>query len=191
MWGRRVLPATLPAPFSATESGPLGLSVSECRAAGSASGQTACPIRPTLRHSRSPGRQSRSHHNNSSPLSPCCPSLPLLPVWMNVYFLSPWCRTSLLFDFLSVLVVRGGGVSTYAAILVLREIFSKYLSNQPTSLHLHCHYPDQFLTDLPTSFWLPFSLLSTKHPQESFQCGNLIISHPSLKIFNGFFPLLL
>ena len=36
---------------------------------------------------------------------PSCPSLPLLLVWMNVYFLSPWCWTSLLFDFLSVLVV--------------------------------------------------------------------------------------
>ena len=161
-----------------------GLSVRECGATGSASGQTAFPVCPTL-------RQSWSRHSNASPLHPGCPSPPLLPVWMNVYFLSPWCRTSLLFDFLSVLVVRGGGVSTYAAILVLRELFSKYLSNQPTSLHLHCHYPDQFLTDLPTAFWLPFSLLSTKHPQESFQCGNLIISHPSLKIFNGFFPLLL
>ena len=39
----------------------------------------------------------------SSP--PRCPSPLLLPVWMNVYFLFPWCRTSLLFDFLSVLVV--------------------------------------------------------------------------------------
>ena len=27
---------------------------------------------------------------------------------MNVHFLSPWCRTSLLFNFLSVLVVQGG-----------------------------------------------------------------------------------
>ena len=41
---------------------------------------------------------------------PRCPSPPLLPVWMYVYFLSPWCRTSLPFDFLSVLVVRGGAV---------------------------------------------------------------------------------
>ena len=29
---------------------------------------------------------------------------------MSVYFLCPWCQTSLLFDFLSVLVVRGGAV---------------------------------------------------------------------------------
>ena len=34
-----------------------------------------------------------------------CLSPPLLPVWMNVYFLFPWCRTSLPFDFPSVLVV--------------------------------------------------------------------------------------
>ena len=80
-----------------------GLSVCECGAAGNPSGQTACPICPTL-------RQSQSHHGNASPLRPGCPSLPLLLVWMNVYFLFPWCRTSSLFDFLSVLVVGGGTV---------------------------------------------------------------------------------
>ena len=69
-----------------------GLSVRECGAAGSASGQTACPVRPTL-------LQSWFHHGNASPLCPGCPSLPLLAVWMNVYFLFPWCRTSLPFDF--------------------------------------------------------------------------------------------
>ena len=81
-----------------SESGPLGLSVRECGAAGSASGQTACPVRPTL-------CQSRSHHGHVSPLRPGCPSPPLLPVWMNVYFLFPWCQTSLPFYSLSVLVV--------------------------------------------------------------------------------------
>ena len=40
-----------------------GLSVGECGAPGSASGQTACPIRPTL-------RQSRSRHSNANPLHP-------------------------------------------------------------------------------------------------------------------------
>ena len=79
------------------------LSVRECWAAGSVSGQTAGPVRPTL-------RQSRSHHSNRSPLRPGCPSPTLLPVWMNVYFLSTWCRTPLSLDFLSVLVVRGGAV---------------------------------------------------------------------------------
>ena len=70
-----------------SESGPLGLSVCECGATGSASGLTACPFGPTL-------RQSWSRQGNWSPLPPpppACPSPPLLLVWMNVYFLFPWC----------------------------------------------------------------------------------------------------
>ena len=86
-----------------SESSPLSLSVRECRAAASASGQTACPVRPTL-------RQSWSSQGNSSPLRPGCLSPPLLPVWMNVYLLFPWFRTPLPFNSLSVLVVRGGAV---------------------------------------------------------------------------------
>ena len=53
-----------------SESGPLGLSVHECGVAGSASGQTACPVHPTL-------RQSRSRQGHASPLHPSahlCPS---------------------------------------------------------------------------------------------------------------------
>ena len=46
-----------------SESNPLSLSVCKCRAAGSASGLTACPVRPTL-------HQSRSRHDHSSPLRP-------------------------------------------------------------------------------------------------------------------------
>ena len=38
------------------------------------------------------------------------PSPPLLPVWKNVYFVFPWCRSPLLLDILSVLVVQGGAV---------------------------------------------------------------------------------
>ena len=75
-----------------------GLSVCECGATGSASVLTACPVCPTV-------RQSLSCQGNASPLCPGCPFLPLLLVWMNVYFLFPWCQTSLPFDFLSVLVV--------------------------------------------------------------------------------------
>ena len=56
-----------------SESGPLSLSVRECGATGSASGRIACPVRPTL-------RQSRSCHGNASPLHPGCPSPPLLLV---------------------------------------------------------------------------------------------------------------
>ena len=103
VWGHGVLPAALPAQFSAALSPALLVYLRKCGATGSASGQTACPVCPTL-------RQSRSRHSNSSPLCPGCPSPPLLLVWMNVYFLFPWCRTSLPFDFLSVLVVRGGAV---------------------------------------------------------------------------------
>ena len=98
---RGVLPATLPALFSATLSPALSVYLRECGATGSANGQTACPVRPTLCQSLS---------GNASPLCPGCPSPPLLPVWMNVYFLFPWCRTSLPFYFLSVLVVQGGAV---------------------------------------------------------------------------------
>ena len=61
-----------------SESDPLGLSVHECGAAGSASGQTACPVHPTL-------RQSRSHHGHMSPLHPgahLCPSY-----WSGCMFL--------------------------------------------------------------------------------------------------------
>ena len=65
---------------------------------------------PFVPHSASLSCQSRSRHDNASPLCPGCPSPPLLPVWMNVSFLSPWCWTSLLFDFLSILVVQGGAV---------------------------------------------------------------------------------
>ena len=103
MWGCGVLPAALPAPFSATPRPALSVYLCECGAAGSASGQTACPVSPTL-------SQSGSRQGNVSPLCPGCLSPPLLPIWMNVYFLFPWCRTSLPFDFLSVLVVRGGAV---------------------------------------------------------------------------------
>ena len=53
-----------------SESSPLGLSVCQCGAAGSASGRTACPTRPTL-------HQSQSRHSHASPLHPgacLCPS---------------------------------------------------------------------------------------------------------------------
>ena len=116
MWGRRVLPAALPAPFSAALSPALSVylcSVRKCRVAGSASGQTACPVGPTL-------CQSRSRHGNSSPLRPSCPSPPLLLVWMKVHFFISWVS-----DFLAVQFSVNSGcarrrsVSTYAAILVL------------------------------------------------------------------------
>ena len=80
-----------------------GLSVRKCGASGSASGQTACPVHPTL-------RQSRSLHGHASPLRPgarLCPSYRsgcmFLFYLLGVGLPSPS-------DFLSVLVVRGGAV---------------------------------------------------------------------------------
>ena len=85
-----------------SESGPLGLSVRKCGATGSANGLTACPISPTLWPVSVPPRQLES----SPPWLPV--SAP--PTSLDECFLFPWCRTSLPFDFLSVLVVRGGAV---------------------------------------------------------------------------------
>ena len=96
VWGRGVLPTALPAPLSSTLSPALSVYLRKCGATGSASGQTACAFVP--------------HSASLCPATPQCPSPPLLPVWMNVYFLFPWCRTPLPFDSLSVLVVRGGTV---------------------------------------------------------------------------------
>ena len=112
MWGCGVLPAALPALFSATLIPALSVYLCECGATRSASGQTACPIGPTL-------HQSQSCHSNVSDLRPGCPSPPLLPVWMNLFFIS------LVSDFLAVRFSVSSGcarrhsVSTYAAILVL------------------------------------------------------------------------
>ena len=94
-----------------------GLSVRECGAVGSASGQTACPVCPTL-------CQSQSHSSNAIPLLPGFRSLPLLLVWMKVYFF-----ISLVLDFLTVRFSVSSGcarrcsVSTYATILVLPSLF--------------------------------------------------------------------
>ena len=61
-----------------SESGPLALSVRECGVAGSANGQTACPVGPTL-------RQSRFHMATrvlSAPAARLCPSY-----WSGCMFL--------------------------------------------------------------------------------------------------------
>ena len=80
-----------------SESSPLGLSVGMW-------GRRACWWSDCLpRSSHTPPVS--VCHGHSSPLCPGCPSPPLLLVWINVYFLSPWCWTPLPFDFLSVLVV--------------------------------------------------------------------------------------
>ena len=106
MWGRSVLPTTLPALFSATLSPALLVYLRECGASGSASGQTACPIRPTLRQSRSP-------NGHGSPLCPMPVSAPPTGLDECLFFIS------LVLDFLAVQFsvssgcVRRRSVSTY------------------------------------------------------------------------------
>ena len=103
MWCCGVLPAALPAPFSTTLS--PALLVYRC---GTVGPQGLLVVRlpdPLVPHSATLGRTTATESS-----LPQLPSPPLLLVWVNVYFLSPWCRTSLPFDFLSVLVVRGGAV---------------------------------------------------------------------------------
>ena len=128
-----------------SESGPLGLSLRKCGAAGSASGQTACPVSPTL-------RQSRSRHGHASSLG--CPSPHLLPIWMNVYFLFPWCRTSLPFNFLSVLVVQGGAVCLPSppSWFSLMLLFLKKQTNMASILETPSL---SYLHSLPWGSWLP------------------------------------
>ena len=103
LWVRGVLPATLPALFSATLS--LALSIYLFANVGPQGLLVVRLPAPLVPHSASLGPP---RPRESSP--PRCPSLPLLLVWMYVSFLSTWCRTYLLFDFLSVLVVQGVAV---------------------------------------------------------------------------------
>ena len=114
VWGRGVLPTALPSPFSATLSPALSVYLRECGAAGSASGQTACPVCPTLRQPVSV--LPRQHE--SSPLH--------LPVSTHPTGLDECLFfISLVSDFLAVRFSVSSGcarrhsVSTYAAILVL------------------------------------------------------------------------
>ena len=90
-----------------SESGPLGLSVRKCGATGSASGQTACPVRPTLRQSRSPVSVLPRQRESSPPWLPV--STPPTGLDECLFFIS-LVSDFLLFYFLSVLVVRGDAV---------------------------------------------------------------------------------
>ena len=95
-----------------SESGPLGLSVCKCGAAGSASGQIACPFRPTLSQSRS----TTATRVLSAPVPVSAPPTGLDVCFFFIYLVS---------DFLAVRFSVSSGcarrrsVSTYAAILVL------------------------------------------------------------------------
>ena len=100
-----------------SESGPLGLSVRECGAAGSASGQTACPVPSHTPPVLVPPRQGQS----SPPRLPI--STPPTSLDECLFFIS------LVLDFLAVRFSVSSGcarrrsVSTYAAILVLQCFF--------------------------------------------------------------------
>ena len=105
MGPRGLLPAALPTPFSATLS--PALSVYLCVNVGP---QVLLEVRlpaQFIPHSASLGLGPPTTTRFLS--APAAISTP--PTTLDeCYFLSPWCRTSLLFDFLSVLVVRGGAV---------------------------------------------------------------------------------
>ena len=103
IWGRGVLPIAQPARLSASLS--QALSVHLCASVGP---QWPLVVRlpaPLVPHSASLGLP---QPRESSP--PLCPPPPPLLVWMNAHPVFPWCRTPLLFDFPSVLVVRGGAM---------------------------------------------------------------------------------
>ena len=142
VWGRGVLPAALPAPFSATlspalsvylcmsvgpqgairrsacpilchsKSEPLSLSVRDCRVAGSTSGQTACPVCPTLRQSWS----ATATRVLSALVPVSAPPTGLAVCFFFIYFVSdfPAIRLSISSGW-----ARRHSVSTYITILVL------------------------------------------------------------------------
>ena len=94
-WG--LLPAALPAPLSATLS--PALSVYLCANVGPQGLLVVRLLAPFVPHSASL-RPATATQVLSTPAACLRPSY-----WSGFYFLSPWCRTSLPFDFLSVLVV--------------------------------------------------------------------------------------
>ena len=119
VWGHRLLPAVLPAPFSATLS--LALSVYLCANVGP---KGLLLVRLPAHESHTPPVSVPPQQRES--YLPWCPSPPLLPVWMYVSFLSTWCQTSLRFNFsVSSGCSRRHSVSTYIAILVLLPFYSK------------------------------------------------------------------
>ena len=107
-----MLPAALPALFSATLSLALSVYLHERGSQGLLVVRLPAPLVP---HSASLGSP-RPHESSPSG----CPSPPLLPVWMKVHFF-----ISLVSDFLAVRFsvssrcARRHSVSTYASILVL------------------------------------------------------------------------
>ena len=108
MWGCGVLPAALPALFSTTLSPALSVYLRECGVAGSASGQNACSVRPTL-------LQSLSRHGNG------VLSTPVPPTGLDecLFFISLVSDPLAIRFSVSSGCARRRSVSTYTAILVL------------------------------------------------------------------------
>ena len=113
--GLRCATRTLPAPLSTTLSLALLVYLRECVAAGSASAQTACPVCPTL-------RQSRSCHSHASPLHPCAVSAPPTGLDECLFFISLVSDPLAVRFSVSSGCARRRSVSTYAAILVLLKV---------------------------------------------------------------------
>ena len=86
-----------------SESGPLGLSVCDVGPQGLLVVRLPAPF---VSHSASRGPTTATRVLSA----PAARLRPSYRSGWNVYFLSPWCRTSLPLDFLSILVVRGGAV---------------------------------------------------------------------------------
>ena len=113
-----------------SESGPLGLSVRDCGATGSASGQTACPFRPTLHQCRS----AMATRVLSSLVPVFAP-----PTGLDVCFFFIY----LVLDFLAVQFSVNSGcarrhsVSTYATILVLKSS-QTFFNLMRSSFLFHC-----------------------------------------------------
>ena len=108
MWGHGVLPTALSAPFSTTLS--PALSVYLCVNVGPQGLLVVRLPAPLVPHSASLGHLSQSHNGHASLLRPGARLRPSYGCGCMFLFLSTWCGTSLPFDFLSVLVVRGGAV---------------------------------------------------------------------------------
>ena len=75
--------------------------------------------------------QSASHCLARSPLCPCCPSLSLLPVWVNVSFLTSW-----LSDFHTVWFSGSSGYFLFLNLLLSFFLFCKETKFMYLCLHL-------------------------------------------------------
>ena len=97
-------------------------------------------------------------------------------LWMNVYFLFPWCRTFLPFNFLSALVVRGGSVClpTPPSWFSIHHQFLRYNLYIIKCTHFNVYFNE---------FWQVYILVYSQHHHEQ----DLEHSQSSLKFPLGLF----